>query len=764
MAYARQPSIISSASNPGIYLKDNNSLLFWSPLVFDAIGALLRARLFTRISSAAASQFDDETLFGINIAPSADPACDDYIVERLQTLGIAHVRMNYSYASVGSDAQRLLERVLAANKDVLIFPPAEEARQILHSGKAAQRWRSFVAAVIDEYSARVTLFEIGSTPNRGSWSGFCHRGYLKTWHIASEVATARKVALAGPNISDFEPVFNLAFLAAMKRYSHLPQVHTDNLFVERVLEPEAYDHRALGRWLEKPLALNLIRKARILQEIGHRFGVDRTWCTYTCWTHKRLDRKATDPLQKQVDYLVRYCVLAAASGSLERVYWGPMICSRDGVIDCGANGYPAVDNVSFYKEIRGDRFAFEIKPAFYALRHIVACLTNSRCDQGVNAMNGIHHFVFTREEAEQHIVWCRDGQTFLLNQLYPQAALIQAQISNAIGEPLDYVPEVISEQPLFISFAVKHGAHRPTAEQIRSIPRSGDLMQSTTGQQAVPVQLAQWRGAIMLNNGANLQEVTAQLAPEQLTAQPVGRVLRDTRNRLWTIADPSASAEYADGEAEQLVVKLNRAKGMKRFTYRFLPSKGQRHWNNASYMRRCGINTPLPVAYFERYQNSGIEENYYVCRYVADAFSARDVFTCFNQGNASFRGFSKDDMFGAIAGFIRNMHAQRIIHRDLSSGNLMMKISAAGEIEVFVIDIGRASVGVKERLTPRQRFIDLMRICYKLDWDDRELFVAHYARQLDPRAIRGWRLPLFFYEAKQTIKKKIKGKRKRKAK
>lgn len=733
-------------------------------MVCDATSALFRARLLIGISSNASPQFTIGQLFGVNIAPAADPNGDTYIVERLQELGIDHVRMNYSYASVDGDAQRLLQRLLAEGKQVMlnITPPAGAAKIIEHDVAAAEQWRAFLGSVFTQYHDRVAAFEIGSTPNRGRWSGFGHRGFLQAWQIACEAAKPFNITLAGPNVSDFEPVFNVAFLAAMRRYSRAPQIHTDNLFVERVVEPEAYDHRALGRWLEKPLALNLIKKARILEAIGRSFGVNKTYCTYNTWTIKRLARRAVEPARKQADYLVRYCVLAAASSALGKVYWGPLICSRDGLIDCGAEGYPQIDNVSFYKEVRGNLEDCRARPAFHALRHTIASLHDSVCVQAVNANNGIHHFVFTKNDRELHIAWCRDSQTYPLHSLYSLQVLAQAEIDNAVGERLPYVPEVLSEQPLFIAFAAQDATFRPPVEKIKAIATSSNLMQAADNQQAVQVQLAHWLGAVMLANGSDLGATLACLAPEVMQSMPVNRVLRDTRNRLWTIDDALTESATAQSEPPQLVVKLNRAKGMKKFSYRFLPSKGQRHWNNASYMRRCGINTPPPVAYFERYKNSGIEDNYYVCRYIADAFSTRDVFTCFNQGEDSFKGYSKQMMFDAIAGFIRNMHAQRIIHRDLSSGNLMMKVTPAGALEVFVIDIGRAKIGIEKRLTPRQRCIDLMRICYKLDWNDRELFISHYVKTLDAGAVRGWRLPLFFYEAKQTLKKMIKGKYRRK--
>ena len=111
---------------------------------------------------------------GVNVAPSADPAVNDYTLERLADLGLRQVRMDFSYCGPGGDAQRYLDRLLAAGYQVLlnVFPPLEEAR-ILHSDPgAARRWEEFLQGVFRDYRGRVALFEVGNTPNRGRWSGF----------------------------------------------------------------------------------------------------------------------------------------------------------------------------------------------------------------------------------------------------------------------------------------------------------------------------------------------------------------------------------------------------------------------------------------------------------------------------------------------------------------------------------------------------------------------------------------------------------------
>ena len=64
----------------------------------------------------------------------------------------------------------------------------------------------------------------------------------------------------------------------------------------------------------------------------------------------------------------------------------------------------------------------------------------------------------------------------------------------------------------------------------------------------------------------------------------------------------------------------------------------------------------------------------------------------------------------------------------------------------------------------RHRTLDLIRICYKLSWPDRERFVACYeaaqGRAMGPL----WRWPFRYYDTKQKLKKSLRGKRRKRRK
>ena len=690
--------------------------------------------------------------FGINIASSEDERCDDYVLDRLRELGINNVRVAFSYCGFEGPAARFLDKLLNEQFEVslVVLPPLEMARKMLLDREVQEQWRGFLGEVFSRYAQRVEVFEIGSTPNRRKWSGFRPRSYLQAWHIACEAAKDYTVILAGPNIQDFEPFYNAGLLSAMRRHFRVPDIHTNNLFVERVIEPEAYDHRVLGRWATNLLKLNLIKKACILQSLGKRVGCKQTFSTCKFWSVKRLRRLSAYPQDKKVDYLVRYLVLAATSKALGRVYWGPMICGRDGLIDDLAENYPRIDHSSFYKRVRGDVADFTVTPAFFALGYLNQRLRLAYCDQAISNVNGVNHFAFTGSDNEVfHICWCRDGQAFWLKDLYSDEQLAGAVFTNACGKTISF-PNVINERPLFIDFPQLTTQQLPEAQSGMKPNHSKIVYASLPKLQGLPWENQEWRGAF--NSTAKLPSLSLgnQLAPEEVVQRPELAVLRDRRNRLWNIAHPLDSQQ-------QLTVKFNRPRGIKRLTYLIKPSKGKRHWNNASSMFQRGINTPTPVAFYERHRFGGVRDSYYICEFIPEAFSSRHVCNALGKGQKEYRGLNKQQWFELLTGFICKMHDARILHLDLSVGNLMLTQGDDGKITPYLIDIGRAKV-VKKILDGHQRILDLMRICYKLDWPDRELLIQCYCKHWGRSFSSYWRLAVKYYDLKQGSKKYLKGK------
>ncbi len=723
-------------------------------LPFAIIGllkSLFQVGKWLSLSHVPAESFDiGKDFIGVNVAPADDPEVDDYILAQLTELGLRQVRMDFTYNSINAPAQRLLDKLLATGHRVSLklIPPLEEAAILYKNPTAQARWADFLADMFQTYQHRVECFEIGATPNRGLWSGFSSRSILAAWDSAIEVAENFTVTLAGPNVSDFEPIFNATYLSLFQRAGRVPAIHTDNLFVERVMEPEAYDHKVLGKLATGFLKLNLIKKARILDRIGKDSGSVKTWCTYTCWTKKRLARQAAWPEDKAADYLVRYLALAAASGALDRVYWGPLICSRDGLISTGCQDYPAIDQVSFYQRVHGELDDFSITPVFMALKHSAARFLGAHCIASDHQTNGVHLFRMKNAQGmEFELCWCRDGEGWPLLQFFEESALARASFYNALGGAIPR-PAVLSEHPLFIEFK---GPVAPSTA-LHLTPQN-IIHLSSPQSQSISYYSDDWLGAYMLRSQQQCSDLAQlpKLSPAAINDLEESAVLRDTRNRLWNVKDPRE-------RTGAVTIKLNRAKGFKRISYRFRPSKGRRHWNNACEMLRRGVDTPLPVAFFERPKQAGIRDSLYLCEFIPGAFSAREVYAAFRDGAAQFKGLDKAAWFELLSKFICQMHNRQIVHRDLSSGNLLLWQDTAGVIHPMLIDIGRAWLGRGSRIGQRHRLVDPMRIAYTLNWADRVAFIQAYESHMGSAFSPAWRIPFRYYDYKQGLKKGLKAK------
>jgi serine/threonine protein kinase len=166
----------------------------------------------------------------------------------------------------------------------------------------------------------------------------------------------------------------------------------------------------------------------------------------------------------------------------------------------------------------------------------------------------------------------------------------------------------------------------------------------------------------------------------------------------------------------------------------------------------------MPVAFYEQDEKPGIRDSWYLCEFIPGAFNAKDVYAAFRDGATEYRGLDKPEWFGIIAEFVCEMHNKQIVHRDLSGGNLLLRQLKDGSVEPFLIDIGRAWMGNGSGLKPRHRLQDLMRICYKLGWADREAFIRAYEAHLGKPFSALWRVPFHYYDYKQKFKKGIKGK------
>ena len=689
---------------------------------------------------------------GVCVASQDDPQADASMIGYLNELGIRHVRMDFTYDSLDGHGGRFLNALLDEGLQVLLrlLPPPEEASRM---GEPAvhQRWDAFVGDVLERFGSRLEAVEIGNVVNRRRWSGYkTVEDFMTAWSLAWKQMRAHGVTLAGPNVTDFEPPYNYAFLSAMARRGELPDIHTNNLFVERVIRPEAFDHRVAGRWMTTLLKLNLIKKARILGRLGNSFGINRTYSTTAFWTLPRLGRWLVDSEEKQADYLTRYMVLVAASGGLQRAYWGPLVSQREGLVD-DATGQPASHElVGQYTQNNGCWREYVRRPSFSAMATFNRLIPGTRYLGEVPTGDGLHIHRFANDTRQVHVVWTTNRQAAVLEDIYSTADLEQAEVLDHVAGPLDCRAGLASEVPLYLCWpATRDIAVNQAARVIPGLA----VHANRPGGRHFYYKDDTWRGMVFAASREQADQLISVVHPDRVAPPGGDNILRKARNVIWSVDDPTCAGR------KLAIKKPNRLKWNKKIVDHFKPTKGMRSWSGANQLRRMGIDSPAPVAWFERHTRKDTLNNWYVCVHAGKIPSVRDFFEHYTRGETEYMGFSREAFFAPLSEFLLRMHAKGVFFRDLAGGNILVEIGPDKSLEFTLIDTARARFYDKPT-SMGKRLSDLKRTCYKLDWAGREAFMGMYLQELGRSFSWPYRVPFHYFDWKAKTKKRLKGKHK----
>ncbi len=687
-----------------------------------------------------------EDFAGVGVAASEDPAVNAYLIEQLQGAGIRFVRLDFSYGDQERPAGRLLEALYAASFRVVLHlvQPFESARR-MESAAVRSEWQHFVATTLDRHGARVDMVEVGSTVNRRRWAGYTLAGFLSMWDVAWQEVRQRGLVLAGPSVTDFEPPWSVGLLALLRRQGQLPDVHTDNLFSERCTEPERDDHKIFGRRLAPLARVNLIKKARMLQRIGADFGVPRLFSPAAFWTLPRIERMLPDSEEKQADYLSRYLVLCAASGALERAWWGPLICHREGLIDNGKRAYPALERITHYACVEGGIADLRVRPAFAAMRAFVSMIPGAHYEGRQNTSAGLEVHAFRSSKQLFHVVWTINGRAAAPDDIYARGDLEAASFLGRDGVADAGSATLIVEAPRYLAWpASRQVAVKAEAALLADVA----VALHASGRQHFIFRENGWRGVLLASNASEAAQLLRTIHPDRLVAPSREGSLRHARNAIWAVDDPRCAGA-------RLVIKQPVKMHLhKKWLDRFKPSKGLRSWNGTAELLRRGVDAARPVAYFEYIGDASLTRNFYVCEYVAADYTAREMTAAFAAGQESFAGVSEMDAYRQLSDYLLRMHGRGILFRDLSGGNILISKACDGRLAFSLIDTGRIHV-FGGALSLRQRFADLVRICNKMHAAGREAFLGIYLEAIGQRR-RWWhRLPFLIYDIKVSAKRRI---------
>jgi len=386
---------------------------------------------------------------GVGVAvPDNSTACSK-ILELIQELGVETVRLDLTYTHNLTQADELVDGLHSMNIGILLhlIQPLSEADKMPHP-KALHQWTNFGQKTLDRFLKRIEAVEIGSTINRAKWTRYDLEGFLAAWKSAYKEVRARKLTLVGPNVTDFEPTYNAGLLGILNRQNLLPDIHSNNLFAERVIEPENFDHKILGSRLKSFLGYDLKKKIRLLGAIAQRNGISRNWSTSAFWTLPRIERFLEFSEEQVADYLARYFIICFSDPSFERVYWGPLISAREGLLDDGTGIIPKsseLDIVALHDHTLGSPESWRIRPAFRTFKAIKSFIGGAQYEGTRCAKEWLEIHEFLKDGKIIHIGWTKNGKLAKLRDCYSSSDL------DSIASVYTHNGHLDKEQPDFLS-------------------------------------------------------------------------------------------------------------------------------------------------------------------------------------------------------------------------------------------------------------------------------------------------------------------------
>lgn len=658
---------------------------------------------------------------GVGVAVPQDKAAMVRALDSVKSLGVSSVRLDFAPHNDSQWLDPFVDGLHAEGVKILLhLVQSLDAARAMPTPDAVTRWRAFVESALDRFVGRIEAVEAGTTINRATWAGYQLSGFLAGWEVVNDAVRALNLQLVGPNVTDFEPQYNAGVLGMLQSRCQLPDVHSNNMFSERTIEPEALDHKIAGHFGKTLIGYNLIKKYHLVAAIAGRYGIRRNWSTSAFWTLPRIERILPESEQKMADYLIRYFVLSAAAGCFERVFWGPLVSRREGLLDEGAALHVEPeqrDVVAFYRKLPGNPEEWRERPAFHALKTTHAWLAGATYVGPCTDRTELQIHAFKKAEKVFHVAWTMNGRIADLSNCYtPETVAAVERTADWNDQPPTEPLHILGESPHFLCWP--EGTEPKVRPEADVLPQTKVIATSPT-HRYYPFYEGSWRGLIRAGSEAEAKQLLEGLHPERIGAKPERHSMRKARNAIWTVDDPR-------DPGSQLVVKQPlRIAAHKRLLDRAKPSKALRSWNGTCELLRRGIPSPRPIAYFEHTDARQMLKNWFVCERFSGQHSVRSFFIAYANGAHAVEGLPFETFAQATVAFVRNMHLRGVYFRDLSGGNVLVSIGPDHVPQFSLIDTARAHFA-NRRFSLQKRISDLKRLAHKLNPEQQAHFMNLY--------------------------------------
>jgi len=274
---------------------------------------------------------------GVAIEPQPDTLEQE--MELLDGLGPVPVIMRF-YRHRGEESWRFLAEA-ARQVHARGHSVAAALVQDRKSAREPDIWRDFVESVLEKVGATVEFVEAGHAMNRVKWGIWDFNEYRQMLEITASVAEHYpQLYVTGPAAMDFDFVSMAASLRTARRAGLRLGAASHHLYVDRNGAPETR-RRGFGS-VEKFVLGRAVAEASGI--CNGRFIVSEVnWPLEGTGVYSPVGSPYESPgphiNQPNVSeaeyaaYMLRYVILAAASGMVDRVYWWRLAAHGFGMVD-----------------------------------------------------------------------------------------------------------------------------------------------------------------------------------------------------------------------------------------------------------------------------------------------------------------------------------------------------------------------------------------------------------------------------------------------
>ncbi|MEM8882708.1 MAG: lipopolysaccharide kinase InaA family protein [Planctomycetota bacterium] len=337
--------------------KDRVGLMPIWPMV--KTGAIAAAKLLparSRFQELQKEQFQKpvEMAGGIGMTITPDPKTIERERRYLDGLG-AKLPVLIRFYHHADEAEWKFRADLARSLHDDGYPVAAALVQSRKAVTDPASWQAFLRFVMDEIGDVLTEVEIGHAINRLKWGLWSPEEYvelLKPWPALK--AQHPHVRLLGPAVNDFEFHYLASALAQVPKSIRIDATSL-HLYVDRRGAPEnrqkvlggAYD--ALDKFTWARALGNEVVISEVnwpLKDPGHYMP---EFNPYFWKGNRALDTTVSE--EEYGWYMVRYYLLALASGMVKRVYWWHLASPLFGLVDTTADGWRARPAYAMLQEL-----------------------------------------------------------------------------------------------------------------------------------------------------------------------------------------------------------------------------------------------------------------------------------------------------------------------------------------------------------------------------------------------------------------------------